>query len=201
MYCVGLTGNIASGKSTVLAAFQALGVSTLSADAISRGLTQRGQPALEQIKNRFGTLVIDATGQLNRQALRQIIFSNPEQRIWLENLLHPLIRESLQSQLSKLETPYCVIEIPLLTTRQDYPYLDRVLVVFADPETQIQRVMERDKCDKAHAQNILATQPADSVRRDLADDIIFNNSSLANLTKIIKNLHVKYLQFATKKSL
>ena len=113
MYCVGLTGTIASGKSTALAYFAELGIATLSADAIARQITTTNAAVLLAIRNYFGDCVFLPSGELNRRALRAIIFSDPQQRQWLEKLLHPLIKQQIQEEIKKITTPYCVIEIPL----------------------------------------------------------------------------------------
>lgn len=201
MYCVGLTGNIASGKSTVSACFAELGIPTINADSIARELTQPGQPALTQIKQRFDANIITVNGELNRKWLRQIIFTNEAQRQWLDELLHPLIRTAIQIKVKELTSDYCLIEIPLLKDKADYAYLNRVLVVLANEETQIQRIIARDHCDKNQALAIIATQPNEMSRKNIADDIIFNNSSRQELSKTVKQLHKKYLQFVNKKSL
>lgn len=200
MYCIGLTGNIASGKSTVSHFFKEHGVTVISADEAARELTAIHQPALNLIEQHFGKSVISASGELNRTVLREKIFKEPEQRLWLEQLLHPLIRKHIQDKISKSISPYVVVEIPLLNKRADYPYLDRVLLVLADREHQIQRVVARDKSSREQAEAILATQAREEIRRGFADDIVYNNESIIELEKIIGNLHRQYLHFASQKS-
>lgn len=196
MYCVGLTGNIASGKSTVLSYFSKLGAATLSADAIAKELTIAGEPAFIEIQHYFGLKILNPAGQLNRKLLRDIIFSDPKHRLWLENLLHPLIRKAIQDQLLRIKAPYCMIEIPLLLNRTDYPYLNQVLVVIADYATQVQRLMYRDHCDINQAKAILAVQPEVEARKNMADDIIDNTISQQNLMEKVEQLNKKYLQLA-----
>ena len=196
MYCVGLTGNIASGKSTVCRFFKARGVTIINADEIAREITGKDKPALLAIKEHFGPVVITNEGELNRMALREIIFNNPEQRLWLEQLLHPIIRQLIETKISKACGPYCIIEIPLLKKRTDYPYLDRILLIVANKEHQINRVIIRDKTHRGHAEAILNTQLDNTIREAFADDIVDNNSSLAELEEKIANLHKLYLQFA-----
>jgi dephospho-CoA kinase len=203
MYCVGVTGNIASGKTTTLGLFQILGAHIISADKIARKLTDINQPALIAIKNHFGESIITSTGHLDRAALRKIIFNNSAERIWLEALLHPLIRNAIQAEivnLSKFQVPYCLIEIPLLKSKEDYPYLNRVLVLLSDADTQIKRIIKRDCVDKAHAEAILSTQPSIENMIHLADDQLNNNETNEKLLKSIKKLHKKYLQLASEKS-
>lgn len=200
MYCVGLTGNIASGKSTAIECFKSLGAGVILADNIAKELTRIGKPAFVLIKNHFGEHVINQDGELNRPLLRQIIFSDANQRTWLENLLHPLIKKAIVAQVSVCNNSYCVIEIPLLKNRIDYPYLDRILVICADYEREVERLMKRDRCLQNEALAIKAAQPDESSRRQLADDLIINDGSLEQLSIIIKKLHYKYLHFAIKKS-
>jgi dephospho-CoA kinase len=199
MYCVGLTGNIASGKTTAIASFREFGMDVISADAIARELTCKDQPAFNQIRSYFGESVINKEGELDRTFLRSLVFSEPKHRLWLEYLLHPLIRQGIIERISTCNTPYCVIEIPLLINRADYPYLDRILVILADEETQIKRLLKRDKCEQEDALAIIALQPNQSARREIADDLLINNDSLDKLRKNLKKLHYKYLQLATEK--
>lgn len=201
MYSIGLTGNIASGKSTVTQHFADLGVGVINADTIARELTAVGQPALQVITEYFGADIITESGELNRAALRKRIFNYPRERLWLEALLHPLIRSAIGERLAIIGShPYCVIEIPLLTSTEGYPYLDRVLVVLADKHKQIERLMKRDNTTRSQALNILHTQPPDEERLRLADDVLFNNNGLETLYKTVDKLHQKYLQAAAKKS-
>jgi dephospho-CoA kinase len=200
MYCVGLTGNIGSGKSTVSHFFKEAGIEVINADEAARELTAVNQPALKEIKNHFGHSIIKPSGELNRSALREVIFKDSNQRVWLEQLLHPLIRQGLQNKIKESQSPYTVIEIPLLNKRSDYPYLDRILLVIASFKQQIARIMHRDQNSLEQTLAILATQPDNSVLRGFADDIIANNGSLTDLEKKIKNLHQQYLQLARQKS-
>jgi dephospho-CoA kinase len=200
MYCVGLTGNIASGKSTAIEYFKVLGAGVILADDIAKKLTRSGEPAFFIIKNHFGEQVINQDGELNRSLLRQLIFSDANQRIWLENLLHPLIKKEIVAEISFCKNPYCVIEIPLLKNRKDYPYLDNILVISAGFERETERLMKRDSCKQTDALAIMAAQPSELLRRQLADDLIINDGSVEKLNIIIKKLHSKYLHFALKKS-
>lgn len=200
MYCVGLTGNIASGKSTVSSLFKERGIAVISADEAARELTAANRPALSAIAEHFGQSVIHSTGELNRFALREMIFKDPKQRLWLEQLLHPLIRQLIQDKIKDSAGPYVLIEIPLLNRRSDYSYLDRVLLVLANYEQKIARVMARDHSSQEQAQAILAIQVNEATHRELADDIVNNDGSLNDLAKKIEFLHQQYLQFASQKS-
>lgn len=198
MFCVGLTGNIASGKSTAMHCFHNLGVPVIIADNIAREITSPGQPAVGLIKHHFGNSIVTSLGELNRAALREIIFADPEERQWLEDLLHPLIRRRIEQHILLLQGPYCVIEIPLLLRRQDYPYLNRVLAIIADDELLISRVMQRDDSSREQALAILASQPDNEARRALADDVIVNNGSIDDLEKEIVRLHEHYLTYSAQ---
>lgn len=193
MYCVGLTGNITSGKSTAIRYFQSLGVPVIIADDVARELTIPGQPTVELIKQHFGGTIVNAYGELNRAALRQIIVKDAKQRRWLENLLHPLIRQKIEQKANQFAAAYCVIEIPLLLKRSDYPYLNRVLAILADDEILVKRVMQRDQCTKQQAQAILAIQPTNAERRQIADDVLLNQGSVQDLQREIDRLHEQYL--------
>ncbi|WP_133140173.1 dephospho-CoA kinase [Legionella genomosp. 1] len=200
MFTIGLTGNIASGKSTVINLFKSLGANIIIADDIARELTQSGSPVLETIKAHFGPSVITAGNELNRAALRRIIFDDAKERLWLEALLHPLIQKTIAERIAwHNSTTYSVIEIPLLKDRNNYPYLDRILALIANEEVQIARVIARDHCDVAQAKKIIASQPSIEERKAIADDLLINDGNLDELINNIKNLHEKYLQLAMLK--
>ncbi len=193
VFVVGLTGNIASGKTTVAKIFSHFGVQVINADQISKELTAKNTPAYEQIVDHYGTDVLLENGELNRKHLREIIFSQPNERQWLENLLHPLIRAKIEHLANSCTTPYCVIEIPLLLNKKNYPYLNKILAIIAPRNLQIARVMERDQCSEAQALAILSTQPDDKARLEIADDVIINDSGLGALQHNLEKLHHKYI--------
>lgn len=192
VYCVGLTGNIASGKSTVSNLFAQRQIDVISADQIARQLTQKGQPACQAIIEYFGD-DIQQQGELNRARLRERMVSNPAARQWLEQLLHPLIREAIANAVAACQSPYCIIEIPLLTDKNHYPYLQRILLVTASETTQIKRVMQRDHCSQKQAEAMLALQPDIATRLTLYDDRIDNDAGLGTLEQAVETLHKKYL--------
>ncbi|KTD75127.1 dephospho-CoA kinase [Legionella waltersii] len=194
VYSVGLTGNIASGKSTVAHLFSKLGVQVINADNIARELTAKNSPIYLQIVSHFGKSILDQSDHLNRPKLREIIFKDLKQKEWLEQLLHPAIRIKMQQEVSKTNSAYCLIEIPLLTSKDDYPYLNRILVVTAPIETQVMRVVTRDNCSKQHALDILASQPSLSSRLALADDVLINDNTIQALKSKVEKLHHRYLQ-------
>lgn len=196
MFCIALTGTIASGKSTVAALFKGLGVDVLNADEIGKSITNPGEPALLQIADHFGSSVLTETGALNRRALREIIFANSQERTWLEQLLHPLIRKRLQELKDQCKGSYCIIEIPLLFKRESYPYLNRVLLVTADTETRILRIMARDQHSREEALQILASQASEAKYLQIADDVLINGGLITELQRKIDELHAKYQQYA-----
>ncbi len=193
VYCVGLTGNIGSGKSTAAALFAELGIAVFNADVVAKQLTAVNSFCYEQIYARYGDEVLLANRELNRRYLREIIFNSPVERQWLEALLHPRIREELQSAINHCQTPYCVVEIPLLNNRQDYPYLQRVILIIADLPVQIARIRQRDHCSEEQAKAIINSQLPPEQRRHLADDILINNGNREQLKQSIQTLHQNYL--------
>jgi len=197
MYCIGLTGTIASGKSTVAAHFAKLGIDVINADHIARALVEPDQPAFQQILHHFGKSVLTADGNLNRRHLRELIVNHANERLWLENLLHPLIREQIQHDIGHCKSPYCVIEIPLLTDKSSYPYLNRVLLVTANAEQQVTRLMARDHSSREQASALLATTRADvDKRRAIADDVLINDGTVKALQNKVALLHRQYLKYS-----
>lgn len=192
MYCVGLTGPIASGKSVVAALFVKLGAELIDADQIAKQLTAKDQPALANIIAHFGPEFLDSNGNLLRRLLRAQIFNNPQERIWLERLLHPLIRQEIAARLRTPPALYYIIEIPLLTDKQHYPYLNRTVVVLAEPTIQMARVMLRDNHTMEQVQAIVQAQADEKTYRGLADDLIMNNGSLSDLEQAVLKLHETY---------
>ncbi len=192
MYSVGITGNIACGKSQALNFFKALGAKTISADIIARTLTVAGQPAWHKIVQHFSTHILKDDNELNRTLLREIISQNSLERIWLESLLHPLIRLEIQHFIQNNTSDLTVVEIPLLLNRADYPYLNRILVLLVPSDIQLQRLLMRDGCTIKQAQAMMALQPSEHVRRQVADDIIINSADKNKLKHDITHLYEKY---------
>lgn len=197
MLIIGLTGGIGSGKSTVARLFADKGIPVIDADIIARSMTEAGEPALIAIAEHFGTQVILKDGSLDRPKLRAIIFQNPAERQWLEQLLHPLIREKISQQLATLsasnsKAPYCIIVIPLLLETGAYPFIDRILVVDAPEHLQLTRVSTRDSTLVAGAQSIVDSQIARDERLKQADDVIVNDGTLADLVPQVDKLHNQY---------
>ena len=196
IYSIGLTGTIASGKSTAALFFAQQNIPTLSADACARVLTQPNEASFIAIVEHFGASILTPEGYLNRRQLRQCILDDTTQRKWLEALLHPLIHATIKQSLQQASGPYCIIEIPLLTNRDNYPYLQRVLLMESRKKIQIERLMQRDRCSKADALKFLATQQHASIYRRIADDIVINTHGLDCLEEQLQKLHKHYLTLA-----
>jgi len=192
MLKIGLTGGIASGKSTVAELFAELGAPIIDCDLIARELTQTGSLALNKISKHFGAGILHPDGALNRRALRDLVFQNPVEKHWLEQLLHPLIRQNIREQLAQLKAPYCLIVIPLLSESEGIDFVDRVCVVDCPPELQLQRLQERDQCSLAAAQQLLKAQHSREERLKIADDLIHNEGNLDSLRAQVQKLSLQY---------
>ncbi len=193
-YTVILTGTIASGKSTATDFFKTKGIDTISADIIARELTAPDTPALAAIAAHFGQTILTSSGALDRHSLRQTIVQHPDERRWLEAYLHPQIRVGIEEALKKTTSPYVLIEIPLLTRREDFPYLNHVLLIEIDEALQAERLMLRDNCSKKAALHMIHIQPDKTIRRALADDIIQNDGNIEHFKKTLNTLHERYLK-------
>ncbi len=197
MLKIGLTGGIGSGKTTVTTIFDKLNVLIIDADIISHQLVENGQPALLQIKELFGESVVNTDSSLNRQALRSIIFDNPEQKKILENLLHPLIYEKIESEIKLLNQAYCVISVPLLFETQMTDLVDRVLVIDCSVEEQINRLLSRDGMSIDIIKAFINNQVSREFRLSHADDLIINTGTHDKLAEDVKKLHNLYLSIST----
>jgi dephospho-CoA kinase len=194
---IGLTGGIASGKSTVTQRFAELGVPVIDADVASRHVVEPGEPGLEQVVHRFGPGILDTNGSLDRRALRALIFSDPASRHALDAILHPLIRAEMEDQAATARGPYLVLAIPLLVEGgRARNRVDRVLVVDVDETTQLKRVQTRDGGTADQARAILASQASRETRLAAADDVLWNSGSVADLRQSVDRLHEQYLQLA-----
>jgi dephospho-CoA kinase len=193
---IGLTGGIASGKSTVAQRFMDLGVPVIDADVAARAVVAPGKPGLEQVIHRFGPSVVAANGDLDRRALRELVFSDPDSRRDLEVILHPLIRADMDRSAAAAIGPYIVMAIPLLVEGGSRDRVDRILVVDLDEAVQLQRVMARDRCSLEQAQAILSSQAARSARLAAADDVLSNSGTVTDLRQAVDGLHQQYLRLA-----
>ena len=193
---IGLTGGIASGKSTVEQRFIELGVPVINADDSSRAVVARGAPGLAAVVERFGAGVLTPQGELDRRALRSLIFSDAARRKELEAILHPLIRADMEQRSSEASGPYVVLSIPLLVEGSARGRWDRVLVVDADESLQLARLMSRDAVSEAEARATLAAQASRAARLAAADDVIVNSGTVAELRQAVDRLHRRYLELA-----
>ncbi|MFC1720087.1 dephospho-CoA kinase [Pseudomonadota bacterium] len=197
IFTVVLTGGIASGKTAVSECFYRLGATVIDTDLIARQIVEPGHPALSRIVDEFGEEFLDSDGQLDRRRMRDAIFSDAEQKSRLEAILHPLIEMEVIRQIDQLAAPYCILVIPLYAESSHYSWNDRVLVVDVDEETQLERVMARDNINREQAQAILNAQASREERLALADDVLDNSGSLAELGAKVRGLHVKYQNLAS----
>lgn len=191
---IGLTGGIGSGKSTVTHYFQELGIEVIDADIIAREVVAIDSPALKAIAEHFGDDYIQADGQLNRGLLRSKIFANELDKLWLNKLLHPLIRTQLISKTAAAKSPYCMLVAPLLIENNLLHLVNRVLVIDVSEETQLERTMHRDSSSLKEVKAILASQTSRSERLAVANDVINNDKvTLAEIKRIVVSLDIKYL--------
>ncbi len=192
---VGLTGGIGSGKSTVVRLFGDLGVHWVDADDIAREVVEPGTPALEAIAGHFGDEVLLPDGSLNRPWLRQRVFSDPDERVWLEGLLHPVIREEMVRQLQPehYPLPYVLLVSPLLLETDQRNLAHKIVVVDVPESVQVERTMARDANSREQIERIMAAQMAREERRSQADAIIDNNGPLDDVERQVCELHNRFL--------
>ncbi|QEM82009.1 dephospho-CoA kinase [Halomonas binhaiensis] len=197
---IGMTGGIASGKSTVARAFGQLGIGWVDADDVAREVVKPGTPALADIVARYGSNILNSDGSLDRAALRAIVFADPEQRRWLESVTHPRIRARIVSHLRELQlqgSPYVLLVSPLLFESGQSALVDRTLVIDIPERLQISRTTARDNVDEAQAKAILAAQMSRQERLSRADDVIVNDGDLASLEAQVRMLDQRYRQLAS----
>ena len=193
---VGLTGGIGSGKSAVSYRFEKHGIQIIDADLVAREVVQPGTDALKNIIQHFGSTIIDENGNLLRAKLREIIFSNPNEKTWLENLLHPIIRTEIIQQLDKATSHYAILSSPLLLeTKQDL-LVNRILVVDVSEELQLARASQRDQNNQEQIKAIMKTQLSREKRCAAAHDVIHNHGDMTELDNQVQALHQRYLQMA-----
>lgn len=198
-YCIGLTGGIASGKTAVTRAFEALGIVVADADLAARDAVAPGSAGLAGIIATFGHDVLDAEGKLDRAAMRRRVFDDADARRRLEGIIHPRVRALLDEQCRTATSPYAIAAIPLLAEvggRTVYPWLQRILVVDVPVETQRQRLIQRDGIDDALAERMIAAQATRAQRLAIADDVIVNAGSLEDLQRRVALLDAQYRQLA-----
>lgn len=191
---VGLTGGIASGKTAVATLLEAQGVPVLDADQAARDVVEPGTPGLAAIVERFGADVLDASGALDRAALRARVFNQQDDRRALEAIIHPAVRLAMRKWQSQQTTAYCVLAIPLLVESGLQSTVDRVLVVDTAPERQRERLIRRDGIDDDLAQRMMQSQTDRDTRLAHADDVIDNNGLPEALAPQVLALHARYLR-------
>jgi len=196
VFRVGLTGGIASGKSTAAKFFGALGVPILDSDQVAREVVEPGQPPLERLVERFGRGILTPDGHLDRPALRNIVFSDPRARADLETLTHPAIGAAMEARSAAAGGPYQILVIPLLIEKSLGSQVDRVLVVDCDEELQIRRLHARDGSTRAQAQAILDAQVSRGARLKAANDVIRNDADMGAVRAQVAELHARYLELA-----
>ena len=200
MFSVGLTGGIASGKTTISNLFAELGVTVIDTDIISRNLLVPGELAFQQISHHFGKGILLDNGEIDRAALRKVIFSNPKQKSWLETMLHPLIfQRSHDAIVENSRAQYVLVVVPLLFETNFQSLVDRILVVDCPADLQIQRLMKRDDIDETLANSMLAQQLSNSERLSRAHDIINNSEDGADLLSQVATLHDSYILQASNR--
>jgi dephospho-CoA kinase len=195
---VGLTGGIASGKSTAAKFFGALGVPILDSDQVARDVVEPGQPPLERLVERFGPKILTADGHLDRPALRDIVFSDPRARADLEALTHPAIGAAMEARSAAAGGPYQILVIPLLVEKNLAAHVNRVLVVDCDEELQMRRLRDRDGSTPEQVQAILRAQAPRAVRLKAADDVIRNDTDMSAVRDQVAALHARYLELAVR---
>ena len=197
---IGLTGGIASGKSMVSDYFSKLGTPIIDADKIAHNLVQPNQPLLKTIVAVFGNEIILENGNLNRAKLRQIIFADPNQRQQLEAILHPVIKQVMETKANQLNNDYCILSIPLLLETKQIDTVDRVLVVDCPMKLQRERLQQRDNLSTIEIDQILKAQADRNSRLAIANEVIYNDSNLYDLQQQVVTLHKQYQVYSASKS-
>ncbi|MET4160971.1 dephospho-CoA kinase [Marinobacterium sp. MBR-111] len=199
MLVAGLTGGIGSGKSAASDCFISLSVPVIDADRVARLVVEPGSEALDKIAAHFGDHVIQANGNLDRSALRRIVFDKERERNWLEALLHPLIRDHILDTLEQLDEQghaYAILASPLLLETDQHLLISKVIVVDAPEALQISRTMARDNIEEAQVRQILAAQMQREERLKHADFVLDNSGNEDQLRESVNALHPQLLQLA-----
>jgi len=195
-FVVALTGGIASGKTAVSDRFGALGVDVIDADIGARAVVAPGSAGLAALLEAFGPAVLNSAGALDRRALRERIFADPNARAVLESITHPLIRDWMQAELNRGIAPYAMLVVPLLAESPHYRWVDRVLLVHAPLDVRVKRLIARDQVSEAQATAAIAAQATDEARLAIANDVIDNAGDISTLDSAVAALHAKYLSAA-----
>jgi dephospho-CoA kinase len=192
MLKIGLTGGIGSGKSTVANLFRLHNVDVIDADKIAREIVASGTPAFKEIIDHFGKKLINKNNELDRTALRNLVFNDPKELEWLNQCLHPKIRAEINRQANNASGPYVILDIPLLFENKLEHLVHRILVVDVPEKVQIDRVMARDNSTEQLVKSIMSKQVSREYRLSRADDILDNTQSLEQLKHKVNELHQKY---------
>jgi dephospho-CoA kinase len=196
-FCVGLTGGIASGKSSAATLFEELGAAVVDTDVIAHELTQPGAGAMAEIRRIFGAAFVAPDGSLERAKMRRLVFNDPDAKAKLEGMLHPLIREQARARIVAAQQPYVIVVVPLLIETDAYrDLIQRVLVVDCSEEQQVARAMQRSQLKESEVRAILAAQLPRAERLKRADDVIDNDGGIEALRQQIQALHAGYLTLA-----
>ena len=190
---IALTGGIGSGKTSIASIFKSLGVPIIDSDTISKEIILPGKPCFKDIVNEFGEEILTNKGTIDRYKLRDIIFNNDKVRIKLENIIHPVVFKNIDTEISLINYPYCLVIIPLLIETKSTERFDRILVIDALESLQFERIVKRDDISPILIKKIIKTQAKRKERLRYANDIIVNNDIIMNLNKSINTLHKKYL--------
>lgn len=200
MFSVGLTGGIASGKTTISNLFAALQVPIVDTDVISRALLKPGENAYNQVCTHFGTRILGPNDEIDRAELRKIVFTDAAEKSWLETMLHPLIfQRSHNAMLEYSRSDYVLVVVPLLFETNFQSLVDRILVVSCPAELQIERLVTRDHIDEELARNMLSQQLSNSERLSKAHDVIENRGNEEELASEVARLHQAYLKLSSSK--
>lgn len=197
---VGVSGGIGSGKTTVTDLFAERGVDVIDADVIARQVVEPGTAAFSAIVDKFGQTIVQRDGSLDRAKLRELVFNNNDSKDWLNQLLHPAIREQMILQTQQAKSAYCLLSVPLLVENKLHQLVDRVLIVDVQESTQLQRAVARDQSNQQQIESIMKAQANREQRLAVADDIIDNNGPTKDLPEQILLLHKRYMQIANERN-
>ncbi len=201
MFVVGLTGGIGSGKTTVSDYFAKLGVVVVDSDIVARDIVAPGSECLQAIEQRFGSKILLADGSLDRAQLKQCIFSDTQEKAWLEQLMHPEIQAQTLQALTNATSDYAILASPLLLETQARELANRILVVDLPKTTQVARTIARDNMTEELARKIIGTQIDRDQRLAQADDVIDNTKGLDATFEQADNLHRHYLALARERQI
>ena len=197
---IGLTGGIASGKTTVCDLFKELSVEIIDADVISHELSKKGGAAFEEIIEAFEDEIIGDDGELDRKKLRSIVFNDNTKKKMLERIIHPKVLLSINEKIKASQSDYLIISVPLMIETGMNAMMDRVLLIDCNVETQIERIIQRDQTSREEAIKIIESQASIESKRELSDDRIINNNetSIEELTLKVKELNDFYRNLNNK---